>query len=330
MKKPVYITLAVITLFTLGYYSSLLMNREEDDTFGRAQVAIGTVVEIQIRGMADDRANTAIDAAFGEIRRLDTLFSPFVESGPVWHINQSPDTLFTVSGEMYALMQICDSLWRSTDGALDVAMSALVRAWGFDGVNYVIPGERDLAEARHRSGWENIELLPNGRVLRRNAVELNFGAIAKGLVVDRAVEILKSHGVTDALVDAGGEIRAIGGPWTVGIQDPREKTMLIAVLELHGKAVATSGDYEQFFEAGGQRYHHIFDPATGRPASGCRSVTIIADSDLIADAMATAVFVLGPERGTALINEIETMEVMIVDSLGEMHSTPGFEHYIKR
>jgi thiamine biosynthesis lipoprotein len=116
----------------------------------------------------------------------------------------------------------------------------------------------------------------------------------------------------------------------VGIQHPRSPSELIAVVDLHGRAIATSGDYEQYFEHEGKRYHHIFDPATGRPASRCQSVSVIADDDMTADALATAVFVMGTGRGMEFLKQYPDIEALIVDDRGVLHGTPGFDRYRKR
>ena len=126
---------------------------------------------------------------------------------------------------------------------------------------------------------------------------LNFGAIAKGYAVDKAIDVLKTLGIKEALVNAGGEISVIGNDWIVGIQHPREINSIIKKIKLDGFTVATSGDYEQYFEVDGNRYHHILDPKTGYPSKGLRSVTIINKLNAIADALATAVFVMGKENG---------------------------------
>ena len=166
------------------------------------------------------------------------------------------------------------------------------------------------------------------RLIKQKKVGLNFGAIAKGYAVDRAIDVLKTLGIKEALVNAGGEISVIGNDWIVGIQHPREINSIIKKIKLDGFTVATSGDYEQYFEVDGNRYHHILDPKTGYPSKGLQSVTIINKSNAIADALATAVFVMGKENGIKLIESLDDTEAMIIDDEGKIFYSSGFEKFL--
>ncbi len=320
----------VLALFCVGFYLALQFGRKDDDTVTRTQIALGTLVEVQVRGVAQAEADQAINAAFAEVRRVDTLFSTYTPESPVWKLNHGGDTLVTLPAEVVALMHRCDTLWRRSAGAFDIALQPLIEAWGFDGERPAVPSDSALKAALSRSGWRNIGLTADGSVRIRPGTGVNFGAIAKGYAVDRAIAVLRKRGVAEALVNAGGEIRVTGGNWEVGIQHPRSPSELLALLDPRGRSVATSGDYEQFFEHGGVRYHHIFDPATGMPARGCQSVSIIADDDMTADALATAVFVLGPKAGLEFLKQYHDIEALIIDSQGAEHSTPGFDEYRMR
>lgn len=329
-RPSLALTIFLAAVFVAALFLALYLTREDETPVTRAQIALGTMIEIQVRGLARDQADAAINAAFAEIRRIDTLFSTYTPVGPVWRLNHSRDTVVTVPPEVHALLLRCDTLWRASGGAFDAATEPLVRAWGFDSETPAVPTDAALADAMARSGWSRISIDANRRIRKAPDAAVNFGAIAKGYAVDRAVAMLARHGAHDALVNAGGEIRATGGSWQVGIQHPRSPSELLAVVELRGRAIATSGDYEQYFESGGTRYHHIFDPATGRPAPHCQSVSIIANDDMTADALATAVFVLGPERGMEFLTQYPDIEALIVDADGARHSTPGFARYRTR
>lgn len=324
------LVLLFLALFAAAFYVGLEFGSEKDDTVARTQIALGTIIEIQVRGLPQGEADVAINAAFAELRRVDTLFSTYKTESPVWRLNHGRDTLVDIPAEVYALLLRCDSITRSSGGAFDVAVEPLVHAWGFDGDTPAMPSEEDLSAALARSGWRHVSLSEENRIRKSPDAAVNFGAIAKGYAVDRAVAVLRARGAGEALVNAGGEIRATGGSWQVGIQHPRSPSELIAVVDLYGRAIATSGDYEQYFEREGKRYHHIFDPATGRPATRCQSVSIIADDDMTADALATAVFVMGTERGMEFLKQYPDIEALIVDDRGALHSTPGFDRYRKR
>ncbi|MDX9758518.1 MAG: FAD:protein FMN transferase [Bacteroidota bacterium] len=329
-RPSLALTLFLVAVFAVALLLALLMNREEEPPVARTQIAMGTMIEIQVRGLSRDRADAAITAAFAEVRRVDMLFSTYKTHGPVWRLNHSRDTIIQVPDEVHALLRRCDTLWRASGGAFDAAIEPLVRAWGFDGETPAVPSAEALAAARAHSGWAHVSIADHRQIRKKPDAAVNFGAIAKGYAVDRAVAVLMRHGAHDALVNAGGEIRATGGDWQVGIQHPRSPSEMLAVVELHGRAIATSGDYEQYFVVDGSRYHHIFDPATGRPATRCQSVSVIADDDMTADAMATAVFVMGPERGMDFLTHSPDIEALIVDADGMQHSTPGFARYRMR
>lgn len=324
------LVLLFLVLFAAAFYVGLEFGAEKDDTVARTQIAMGTIVEIQVRGLSQVEADAAINAAFAELRRVDTLFSTYKPESPVWRLNNGRDTLVEIPAEVYALLLRCDTITRSSAGAFDVSVEPLVRAWGFDGDAPAIPSDEALSAALAHSGWRHVSLTEENRIRKSPDAAVNFGAIAKGYAVDRAVAVLRARGAGEALVNAGGEIRATGGSWQVGIQHPRSPSELIAVVDLYGRAIATSGDYEQYFERDGKRYHHIFDPSTGRPAARCQSVSIIADDDMTADALATAVFVMGAERGMEFLKQYPDIEALIVDDRGALHSTPGFERYRKR
>ena len=328
-RPSLALTLVLFAVFAAALYLALHLNHE-DAPIARTQIALGTMIEIQVRGLPREQADAAINAAFAEIRRVDTVFSTYKAESPVWRLNHSRDTLITVPDEVHALLLHCDTLWRASGGAFDVAIEPLVRVWGFDGEAPAIPADTALAEAMARSGWRHVAITADRRLRKTPEAAVNFGAIAKGYAVDRAVAVLARNGAHDALVNAGGEIRPTGGDWQVGIQHPRSPSEMLAVVALRGRAIATSGDYEQYFEAGGRRYHHIFDPATGRPATRCQSVSVIAADDMTADAMATAVFVLGPARGMEFLKQYPHIEALIVDDRGRQHCTPGFERFRMR
>jgi thiamine biosynthesis lipoprotein len=159
---------------------------------------------------------------------------------------------------------------------------------------------------------------------------VDLGGIAKGYSIDRAIATLRQHNIQQALVNAGGDIRCLGAkldgtPWRIGIQHPRG-TGIIGVVELQDAAITTSGDYERMFVQDGVRYHHLFDPQTGRPARGCQSVTILTALAEAADVYSTAVFVMGPERGLAFIERHPELEGMIIQADGEMIMSSGFTY----
>jgi thiamine biosynthesis lipoprotein len=158
-------------------------------------------------------------------------------------------------------------------------------------------------------------------------VRIDLGGVAKGHAVDRSIALLQTRGIKQAIVTAGGDSRIIGDrkgrPWMVAIRDPRRRYKAVAVLPLHNAAISTSGDYERYFELNGERYHHIINPRNGHSVSGIRSVTVIGPNSTTADALSTGVFVLGVEKGLAVIESLPDVEAVMIDANSEMHYSSG-------
>ena len=291
MKKFIAYGVLSIVLFLIGFFIARNSSDEEIKTIKRAKILLGTVVEIQVRDADEQKTEDAITKAFTEIKRIDDLFTTYNEESPVWKLNNSSDSIISVDPEIYSLIVLCDSITKLSNGSFDVSLDNLTKAWGFYTDDPKLPDRSAIDSALSLSGWNNIKLIDENKIIKHNKVGLNFGAIAKGYAVDRAIYVLKTLGIKEALVNAGGEISVIGNDWIVGIQHPREINSIIKKIKLDRFTVATSGDYEQYFEVDGNRYHHILDPKTGYPSTGLQSVTIINKSNSIADALATAVFV---------------------------------------
>lgn len=318
--------LLFIVLFLIGFFIAR-NSGDETKTIKRTQILLGTIVEIQVR---DDnkKADDAISKAFEEMKRIDVLFTTFNDQSPVFKINNQIDTIIKVDAEIYNLIILCDSITKLSDGCFDVSLNNLIKAWGFDSDNFHVPAKYEIDSALILSGWNNIKILAEDKIYKRRKVELNFGAIAKGYAVDKAIDVLKNSEIKEALVNAGGEISVIGNDWIVGIQHPRKINSIIKKIKLKENTIATSGDYEQYFEVDGIRYHHILDPKTGYPSTGLQSVTIMNNSNTFADALATAVFVMGKEKGIKLIESLDDTEAMMIDSDGNIFYSSGFEKYL--
>lgn len=327
MKKVIGYTVLVIVFFLIGFFIAKNSN-DEIKTTKRTQILLGTVVEIQVRDADEQKAENAIIKAFAEVKRIDDLFTTYNEESPVWKLNNTIDSIISVDPEIYNLIVLCDSITKLSGGCFDVSLDNLTKAWGFYTDDPQLPDKWIVESALKLSGWNNIELITNKKISKHRNVGLNFGAIAKGYAVDKAIEVLIKFGVKKALVNAGGEISVIGNDWVVGIQHPRETNSIIKKLKLENITVATSGDYEQYFEVDGVRYHHILDPKTGYPSAGLQSVTIINKSNTIADALATGVFVMGKEEGMKLLESLDNAEAMIIDSNGNIFYSSGFEKYL--
>jgi thiamine biosynthesis lipoprotein len=317
-----------IVLFLIGFFIARNSSDEEVKTIKRTKILLGTVVEIQVRDVNEKKAEDAITKAFAEVKRIDDLFTTYNEASPIWKLNNSSDSIISVDPEIYSLIVLCDSITKLSNGCFDVSLDNLTKVWGFYTNDPKFPVKAAIDSALSLSGWNNIKLIEENKIIKHNNVGLNFGAIAKGYAVDKAIEVLKNNEIKEALVNAGGEISVIGNDWIVGIQHPREINSIIKKIKVDGFTVATSGDYEQYFEVDGNRYHHILDPKTGYPSTGLQSVTIINKSNAFADALATGVFVMGKENGLKLIETLDDTEAMIIDEEGKIFYSSEFEKFI--
>lgn len=299
---------------------------------------MGTLVEVQAGG-PKARVEEAITAAFREIARIERMMSPSGE-GELAQLNaRAHSRPVRVSFELFQLLERSMDYHELTGGKFDITLGKLLELWGFSS-SFGEPEEAqsppqqppplEAIKAVLTERWLKLDREKRTVQLGPNA-KLDLGGIAKGYAVDRAIEVLREHGVRAALVNAGGDIRVLGRrpgllnsrPFKIAIQHPRAEDEILGIVELTDRAIATSGDYERYFVADGVRYHHILDPATGWPAQGCISVTVIAPTALEADALATGVFALGPEQGLALLERLPQVEGIIVTSEGQILKSEG-------
>lgn len=270
--------------------------------------AMGTWVSLSVRA-----PGPATDAAMAQVEALLRLFEVDYHAwadGELARLNEALAAGRTaeVSPPLAALLKQAQQLGERSGGRFDAGLGTLVELWGFDGPpteHTRPPSDAAVATALASAGMRHVRV--DGRQVAADStgVKIDLGGIAKGEAVDRIIDTLRRHGIHDALVDAGGDVRAIGTrgdrPWRIGIRHPREDGSVLGVLELEdGEAAFTSGDYERHYDIGGVRMHHIIDPRTGRPALETLAVTVVMRSGVAADAAATALFVAGDDwRETA-------------------------------
>ncbi|MGQ9677955.1 MAG: FAD:protein FMN transferase [bacterium] len=255
----------------------------------QTEIGFGSYFRICGRGKKADEVRKTVHQAFAEMHRLDTLWSNFVEKSEVVRLNRVRKMI--VSADTRELIEKAVALCAATGGALDITVEPLVRLWGFYDHSYRVPESSELKNLLRRVDYHQVAVRGDTVVLG-DGVTLDLGGVAVGYAVDRIVEILLSGGLSEGLVDAGGDIRVFGDRvWRIGVQHPRREGV-IRVLKLKNRAVSTSGDYEQFFEVDGRRYCHIINPKTGYPGSHWVAVTVLAPTALEADGYATALFVL--------------------------------------
>lgn len=293
-----------------------------------------TVVGIAVYTSDEGMARRAMDAAFNDMHWVASTTDKHAAGSTVAWINSHEWTDYPrLKTDMAAIIGQGLEVCRMSDGAYDISIGRLTDLWSFE-EGAKLPTEAQIKEALELVDWSRLRLHPENQnmFVLPYRMQLDLYGIAKGFAVDQAVRALEAEGVTAGLVDAGGDIRLIGaGPdgagWKVGIKHPR-KEGLLGVLSLEGGSVATSGDYQRYMIIDGVRYHHILDPSTGYPARGAISVTVTAADCVYADALATAVFVMGAEDGMRLVEETDGIEAVIVtgaEEVGEILVSSGLE-----
>lgn len=342
---------AIWPIVILGF---LGCTREE--VFKELRFAMNTYVQIKVWGAPEDSLSKAVDAAFAEIRRIDSLTSVFSTKSAVWLLNEQG---YIASEELSNLMQLALDVSDKSRGAFDPTVYPLLKLWGFydsTECNRKVPSGEAIEEVLKFVDYTAIEIKADTVNLDSKYAEgslqvfrtfwVDLSGIAKGYAVDRAVHVLAEQGIEKGIVDAGGDIFCLGKrregwfaetfvknktKWSIGIRHPRRDNPneTIGIIRVNQCAVATSGDYENFFDADGVRYHHLMDPATGMPAHGVISATVIAPTTRQADAWTTALFVMG-EKGIRLLDSLEGLEGLIIMEDEAILTTKNFPELKER
>ncbi len=303
---------------------------------------MGTRVHfIAYTGATVDEAATrqALDDAYAEIVRLEGLMSPWKPDSELSRINRAAGKPVQVGQDTWNV--VWKSLWASERslGTFDISFAAMNGVWKFGDAaekDPKLPDPKLIDERRALIDWRKIHVNSKRHTVQLGAgMSIDLGGIAKGYAVDRAVAVLKQAGVTDFLAQAGGDLygsgrKPDGSPWVSGVQDPRgPEGKFFATLDLTDHAFSTAGDYARSFVLGGKRYHHIIDPRTGWPATACRSVTVWAEDAFTADAIDDAIFILGPEKGLALVESVDGAGAVIVDAQNRVHVSKRIARAVK-
>jgi thiamine biosynthesis lipoprotein len=251
-----------------------------------------------------------LEAALDEVDRIDRLMSHYKADSPLSRLNrEAAKGPVRVEPELFAFLAECLRYSRESEGAFDITVGPLMKAWGFFRGEGRLPTDDEIAEVRARVGYEHVILDAASGTVRfdRPGVELDLGGIGKGYAVDKAVAVLRARGVTAALVSAGGSTTfGLGAPpgepgWGVSVADPVRTSRTAVTVTLRDQALSVSGSYEKSFEVDGVRYSHIMDPRTGRPVQGMLSVAVVAPTGTQGDALDNVLFVQGVANGRATL-----------------------------
>ena len=284
--------------------------------------AMDTMMDLTIYGESG-----LINQSESLIASLESLVSVTDADSELYAINQTGSGMLTeeASSLMKQALEIC----RRTDGALDLSIYPIVRAWGFTTGSYQVPDEAEIQALLPLVDYRKIQYdAATGTVTLPEGMEIDLGSVAKGYAGQLAAQMLREHGVQSALLNLGGNVQTVGtkpdgSPWQIGIKDPQGEDAMM-VLSVEDQAVVTSGGYERYFEQDGQTYWHIMDPSTGHPAdSGLISVTIVGDEGVVCDGLSTALFVMGLEKAADLWAQSGDFEAVFVTASGEVYITEG-------
>jgi thiamine biosynthesis lipoprotein len=283
--------------------------KTEVPRFSGTELLMDTIVEVTVWGDGDVPVEAAVDSAFASIAEVATLFDEGI-------VDSKADTSVTTTEEFEIVLQVSRRIHRACRGLFDPTIGAVTRLWDF-WEDAGVPPEDSILAAIAQVDLERY-LAGDGD---RHFV-FDVGGVAKGLAVDRAAAKLRSLGFRSGIINAGGDLALIGRrhdgePWRIAIRHPRRPGEFLGYLDLEDVAVATSGDYEQYFIHQGKRYHHILDPTTGMPGRLSNSVTVVASGSCLSDALATGLFLMGPGEGMDVVRSMEDVEAVFAFAEGE-------------
>ena len=354
-KKLNRIISTVITgiILTAAFY--FILTVEHRDAWPRKRVTaesgyreiMGTFARIMAVATDKQTAQISIEKGLERLERVDNLMSVHNPDSEISRVNREADTRpVKVSDPLFEVLQRSVQDSRLTDGAFDITVGPLVDLWYEAGKNNTKPTEDQIASAKAKVGYQKLILDSENKTVRFtvDGMKLDLGGIAKGYGIDLAADAMQKAGALGGMVDVGGDIRFFGAPprgkqkWLVGLQEPKIDNKgnvsqnLVLTLQVLDKAVTTSGDYRRFVLIDGKRYSHIINPSTSSAAEGLSSVTIIAQNATEADALATAVSVMGKEKGLAFIEKIPDTEAILISSAPQFEQTrtTGAAQYIKK
>ncbi|MBT7239495.1 MAG: FAD:protein FMN transferase [Flavobacteriaceae bacterium] len=293
---------------------------------------MGTRFEITLVS-TQEVANQYLNAAQGEIERIERLISSWDANSQTAEINrQAGITPVKVAKELYDLIARSIEISKITQGAFDISYAALDPVWFFDGRMKAVPSESERLKSVQNIGFKDLVLNAKEQTvyLPKKGMKIGFGAIGKGYAADATKKLMKSLGVSSGIINASGDLtswgkKPDGTDWQVGISNPENPAKVFSWFPVRDAAVATSGNYEKYVTLEGKQYSHIMDPRTGMPVSGIKSVTVFAPKAELADAFATAVFIMGIDTGIDTISQLPGMSCIIVDAENNIHHSPNIQ-----
>ncbi len=321
-----FIKLALV-IFTLSLSNSL---HASESWHEHEFTVMGTLAKVEFLSASPKLANQLIDAVVEEMQSIDDRMSPYKKYSELSYVNlHASKKPITLSPELFNLLVKAREISELSKGAFDITYASVGYFYDYKKGNK--PTQQQIDKSLAAIDYRALKLDSVKRQVRFSSdkVKIDLGGIAKGYAVKRCIEILSKQGIKHALVSAGGDTAILGDkkgrPWYVGIKHPRADDKQAVVLPLQNEAISTSGDYERYFLEGGERYHHIINPKTGKPSKGVLSVSVIGADATITDALSTTVFVLGLQDGLALIDTIDGYDAVLIDKNQRLHFSKGLQ-----
>jgi len=309
--------LAFLSIIALAFSCN---NQSRLKPVEQTRVLMDTFVQIVVydQHLPEKQIHQIINLCFDQIEQIEAIVNNYNDSSAIAYINRNASrSAVRLDSVLLKVISAGQRISEQTDGAFDLSIASVKQLWPFSEEQPSPPHPDSIRRALGRVDYRMISIHQDSIRFLIPGMQLDLGGIAKGFAIDQALQFLQSHGLNDVMVNAGGDLRATVSELTQGkrriwIRHPRHDGQLFGSFPMDNGSVATSGDYQRFFETDSIRYHHILDPKTGYPARQCVSVTIYTSDAMTADALATAVFVLGHEKGMQFVNQLQNTECVII------------------
>ncbi|NMB26880.1 MAG: FAD:protein FMN transferase [Tissierellia bacterium] len=328
MRLRKLLELVLIFVMTLSIFTGCVGNKQKEP-ISRTEFLMDTVIMLKIYDKPEEKI---LDEAVNRLIEIENRMSVDIDTSDVSLINKNAGIKpVKVNDDVYYVIDKAKHFAEISNGAYEPTIGPLVELWNITGTDRErekasIPTEEQIKEKMALVDYNDLELMEDNFVyLNRKGMKLDLGGIAKGYAADEMKRIFKEHGVGSAIIDLGGNVYALGEkengePWKIGIQDPFEIAgNYMGILNVKDRSIVTSGDYERYFEYKGKRYHHIIDAKTGYPSENeVSGISIASDKSIDGDALSTALFVLGVNEGTKLVNQIENIDTVFITKNDEV------------
>jgi len=329
-KKIIFLGIFLVFLLVLTACGNKAeeLPQAEDSAF-----LMDTLVQMQAHG---ENAEIAVEESMKRIKEIENLMSKTIETSDIYKLNNNPNTEIEIDSESMDVLKKAVEYAEMTDGDFDPTIGALVELWGVGTEDAAVPTESELKEALTKTGYQYLELYEDSAEVTKPGVKIDLGGIAKGYAAEAVKKVVQKYDIEHAFVNLGGNVLVIGdkvdgSPWKIGIQDPREgRGNVMAIVDAVDLTIVTSGNYERYFKEDGKLYHHIIDPKTGYPAeNNLLSASIISENSFDADALSTAVYVMGLEKGMEFIEKLENVDVMFITKELDVYLSSGLKDIVE-